>query len=77
MCTSRFGPAASPADASAIQKLGLTVGAVPDGHADVHLPAETQHPQRLVVEVLRLRPVAAVDSEVIDHAAIVCSRYGI
>ena len=47
------------------------LGAVADGHADVHQAAVPQHAQDPVVERRSTRQVGAVDAQVIDHAAIV------
>ena len=65
-CISRLGPMPSKVE---IQKAGW-VGAVADGHTEVHHPSVAQHAEHLVVERGRRRHVGAVDAEVVDHGPI-------
>ena len=50
-------------------EVGLTVLAVADRDAEVHLPCEAQHAEHPVVELLGLTEIAAVDAQVVYHGA--------
>ena len=64
MCASRFD---APCADALIQKVGVAVGAVADGLAEVHLTGEAQYPQHRVVETCGGSQVCHVDAVVIDH----------